>query len=60
MNTHLDNLSKTGETKLGRAVLFFWIETLDTNKTERAWMNTHHQNEGVLPVLNLIYSPTVT
>ena len=57
MNDHLDSPAKTAETKLGRAVLFHWIETLDTNKIERTWMNIHMQNEGALPVLNKMYSP---
>jgi hypothetical protein len=60
MNDHLDSPEKTGETKLGRAVLFFWIETAETNKIERTWMNTHIQYEGSLPELNSMYSPTPT
>lgn len=60
MNQHLDNPTKTDETKLGRAVLFHWIESPDTNKIERTWMNIHIQSEGVLPVLNRFYSPTAT
>ncbi|MEJ0025665.1 MAG: GIY-YIG nuclease family protein [Rhizomicrobium sp.] len=60
MNDHLDSPTKTDETKLGRAVLFHWIESTDTNKIERTWMNIHIQNEGVLPVLNRSYSPTAT
>jgi len=60
MNQHLDNPTKTNHTKLGRAVLFHWIESPDTNKIERTWMNIHIQNEGVLPALNRSYSPTVT
>src|SRR5438034_2150212 len=49
MNDHLDSPQKTGETKIGRAVLFFWIESLDTNKIERTWMNIHIQCQGSLP-----------
>jgi len=60
MNDHLDSPTKTGETKLGRAVLFHWIESVDTNKIERTWMNIHIQNEGILPLLNRMYSPTPT
>jgi hypothetical protein len=60
MNDHLDNPSKTGETKQGRAVLFHWLETPDTNKVERTWMNIHMQNEGILPLLNRVYSPVAT
>jgi hypothetical protein len=60
MNDHLDNPNKTSETKVGRAVLFFWIESLDINKIERTWMNTHIQYEGSLPELNSVYSPTST
>jgi hypothetical protein len=60
MNDHLDSPTKTGETKLGRAVLFFWIESADTNKIERTWMNIHIQCEGSLPELNSMYSPTST
>jgi GIY-YIG catalytic domain len=60
MNDHLDNPAKTGETKLGRAVLFHWIECSDTNKIERTWMNIHLHTEGTLPLLNKMYSPTST
>lgn len=58
MNNHLDDLRKISETKEGRAVLFYWIETLETNKIERTWMNIHLLHEGCLPVLNGKYSPT--
>jgi hypothetical protein len=60
MNDHLDRPQKTGETKIGRAVLFFWTESLDTNKIERTWMNIHVQCEGSLPELNSVYSPVST
>jgi hypothetical protein len=60
MNQHLDSFHKTGPTKLGRAILFHWLETPDTHKVERTWMNIHMQNEGSLPVLNGRYSPTFT
>jgi len=60
MNEHLDNPKKIEPTKLGRAVLFHWIETCDTHKIERTWMNIHTQNEGSLPVLNGMYSPIFT
>jgi excinuclease UvrABC nuclease subunit len=57
MNDHLDNPAKTCETVLGRAIFFHWLETPETNKVERTWMNTHIQHEGVLPILNSIFSP---
>jgi hypothetical protein len=57
MNAHLDNLTKRQPTKNGRATLFFWIETPDMHKVERTWMNIHLENEGVLPILNVHYSP---
>jgi hypothetical protein len=60
MNDHLDNTKKTAETKSGRAVLFYWIESADTYKIERTWMNIHIQCEGSLPELNSMYSPTFT
>lgn len=60
MNSHLDSPTKVGETRLGRAVLFFWLECIDINKIERTWMNIHIQHEGTLPVLNTVYSPTST
>ena len=60
MNDHLDDPIKTGETTLGRAFLFHWIESQDTNKIERTWMNIHIQHEGSLPILNKMYSPTPT
>jgi hypothetical protein len=59
-NDHLDNPSKTSETQFGRAVFFFWIESGELNKIERTWMNIHTINEGSLPILNSIYSPTST
>ena len=60
MNDHLDSQVKTSETELGRAVLFYLIESADTNKIERTWMSIHIQHEGVLPLLNKMYSPTST
>jgi hypothetical protein len=57
MNEHLDNLVKTGLTDKGRAMFFYWIESEDTNRIERTWMNIHIQNEGVIPILNKVYSP---
>ncbi|MCP1848392.1 hypothetical protein J2R80_002215 [Bradyrhizobium sp. USDA 4541] len=60
MDQHLDNPEKTGETKLGRAVFFYWVETADTFKIERTWMNIHIQHEGAWPLLNKAYSPTST
>lgn len=60
MNEHLDNPEKTCETKNGRAVYFFWIESDEVNKIERAWMNIHNLIEGALPLLNKVYSPTST
>lgn len=60
MNEHLDNPQKTCELELGRAVLFFWIESeeLHLNKIERTWLNIYIQHEGRYPVLNKMYSPT--
>jgi hypothetical protein len=60
MNDHLDDPVKTDETRLGRAVLFHWIVSPDTNKIERTWMNTHAVHEGAYPILNKVYSPTPT
>ncbi|SRR6266480_1530616 len=57
---HLDNPKKTAQTEHGTAFLFHWLETADTYKVERTWLNIHLQNEGVLPELNGIYSPTLT
>ena len=57
MNQHLDSSQKTLETVLGRAVFFYWIQTDDTNKVERTWMNIHIQHEGIRPLLNKIDSP---
>lgn len=58
MNDHLKNSEKTKETKFGRAILFHWLISNELNKIERTWLNTHIENEGSLPVLNKIYSPT--
>jgi len=57
---HLDDPKKIAETLLGRAFWFHWLETMDLNKIERTWMNIHIENEGSLPELNGIYSPTFT
>jgi hypothetical protein len=57
INDHLDNDEKTSVTTDGRAVFFHWIASKDTEKIERTWMNIHIQHEGVIPVLNKIYSP---
>lgn len=60
MNNHLDSKTKTAATALGRAALFFWIESEEINNIERTWMNIHIQHEGDLPVLNSVYSPVPT
>jgi hypothetical protein len=57
---HLDNPKKTTQTEFGTAFLFHWLETADTYKVERTWLNIHIQNEGRLPTLNGMYSPTST
>jgi excinuclease UvrABC nuclease subunit len=57
MNEHLDSEEKTTLTINGRAVFFYWLEVKEINKVERTWLNTHLQHEGVLPVLNKVYSP---
>lgn len=57
MNNHLDNPIKTKETTHGRAVWFYWIECNDPALVERTWMNMHMNIEGVLPILNSVYSP---
>jgi hypothetical protein len=57
MSEHLDSPEKTAVKEVGRAVLFFWLETQETHKVERTWMNTHVQHEGGLPMLNKVYSP---
>ncbi len=57
MDQHLDNADKTRLTENGRAVFFYWIESDETNKIERTWMNIHLQHEGIIPILNKIYSP---
>jgi len=60
LNKHLDSAQKTGLTKFGRAAFFHWLETADTYKVERTWLNIHLYTEGVLPVLNRMNSPTFT
>lgn len=57
MNEHLDNAEKTALTKQGRAAFFYWMESKDVNKIERTWLNTHIQYEGVIPILNKVFSP---
>ncbi len=58
MNEHLDNPQKTGLSKSGRPIFFFWIEGDEINKIERTWMNIHILHEGTMPELNKMYSPT--
>jgi len=60
MNDHLDTPEKTNLTEQGRAVWFHWVETDETNKVERTWLNIHIQHEGVMPTLNRMYSPVST
>jgi predicted GIY-YIG superfamily endonuclease len=57
MGQHLSTPEKIRETSAGRAVLFYWIESDEIHSIERAWMNTHIQHEGALPVLNAVFSP---
>jgi len=60
VNQHLSSPTKTTTTPEGRAVLVHWLETKETNKVERTWMNIHLISEGRLPALNSVYSPTST
>lgn len=60
MNEHLDSALKTALTKSGRATFFYWLDTPDTYKVERTWLNTHSYTEGSLPILNTMNSPTFT
>jgi hypothetical protein len=60
MVQHLDTPQKVAPTPLGRATWIYWLDTLDTNKVERTWLNMHLLAEGSLPVLNSLYSPTAT
>ena len=60
MNNHLDNEEKTAPTIAGRATYFYWLECLEIEKVERTWMNIHIQHEGILPLLNRVYSPVST
>ena len=60
MGNHLDDGAKTSETVLGRAIWFYWLETDDLPRGERTWMNIHNLEEGRLPLLNSVYSPTAT
>lgn len=54
---HLENPGKTKATTYGRATKFYWLETLDTNRVERTWLNIHVHHEGRFPILNKVYSP---
>ena len=60
INEHLDSSEKTELTAHGRAVLVHWIGTAEINKVERTWLNIYLLNEGRLPILNNVYSPTST
>lgn len=55
---HLENPEKTKVTAKGRAIKFYWLETLDTNRVERTWLNIHVHHEGRFPILNKVYSPS--
>lgn len=57
MNQHLDDMQKTTETALGRAIFFYWLEYENIGMLERTWLNIHIENEGVLPILNKVNSP---
>ena len=59
-NDHLDSPKKTNLTEKGRAILFYWFESDETNKVERTWLNIHIQHEGTMPILNKVYSPVST
>ena len=59
MAAHFDDPRKTGATASGRAVWFFWIESAETSKIERTWMNICIQHEGRLPEMNRVFSPVV-
>lgn len=60
MGEHLDTPSKVAPTSLGKAVWLYWLETPETNKVERTWLNMHMLTEGAMPLLNSAYSPTYT
>jgi hypothetical protein len=57
MGQHLDNAMKTAPTAVGRAALYYWLEAENIHALERAWLNIHVQHEGILPILNKVYSP---
>lgn len=57
---HMEDLSKSAVTPVGRAAWFHWLETDDTAKVERTWMNIHILHEGRIPHLNRAYSPVST
>lgn len=57
---HLENPEKNVITPVGRAILFWWLESNEINKLERTWMNIHMLAEASLPILNKAYSPTRT
>ncbi len=57
---HLDSPDKTAVTSLGKAMIFWWLETAEINKLEkleRTWMNIHSLHEGARPTLNRVDSP---
>lgn len=58
MRNHLETPEKVNATPAGKAILFYWMEYTELNKLERTWLNIHIENEGCLPVLNKIFSPT--
>lgn len=60
MRRHLDDPTKTSPTRLGRAVRFVWFESEDIERVERTWANLHIQQEGRLPVLNVVYPAVST
>lgn len=56
---HLDNPEKTGMTKNGKAVWFYFLEyeVINLEKLERSWLHQYECIHGNLPVLNKFNSP---
>jgi hypothetical protein len=56
---HLDSPDKSGVTKYGKAVWFYFLgyDSNNLQKLERTWLNQYEAIHGIKPILNKISSP---
>lgn len=60
MGNHLDTPEKRKESALGVPFWFYYIErpSVEVESIERGWMNQAILEDGAMPTLNKVYSPT--